>query len=74
MRGDNLPENEFRVMIIKMIQDLGKKMVAEIEKFPEMFNKELEDLKNKQTKMNDTISEMKNVLGGIHSRIMKAEK
>ena len=46
MRGDNLPENEFRVMIIKMIQDLGKKMVAEIEKFPEMFNKELEDLKN----------------------------
>ena len=26
-----LPENEFRVMIVKMIQDLGKRMEAQIE-------------------------------------------
>ena len=32
-------------------------MVEEIEKIQEMFNKELEDLKNKQ--MNDTITRMK---------------
>ena len=34
-----LPENEFRVMIVKMIQDLGKRMEAQIEKVQEMFNK-----------------------------------
>ena len=45
----NLPEKEFRIMIVKMIQDLGKKMEAKIEKTQEMFNKDLEELKNKQT-------------------------
>ena len=28
----NLPEKEFRIMIVKMIQDLGKRMEARIEK------------------------------------------
>ena len=45
----NLPENEFRIMIVKMIQDLGKRMETEIKKMQEMFNKDLEELKNKQT-------------------------
>ena len=44
----NIPEKEFRVMMVKMIQDLGKRMEAQTEKIQEMFNKELEDLKNKQ--------------------------
>ena len=35
-------------MIVKMIQILGERMEAEIEKMQEMFSKELEDLKNKQ--------------------------
>ena len=37
-----------------------------------MFNKELEDLKNKPTKMDSTISEMKTTLEAINSRIMEA--
>ena len=44
----NLPEKEFRVMIVKMIQNLRKRIEAQIQKTEEMFNKELEDLKNKQ--------------------------
>ena len=44
----NLPEKEFRKMIVKMIQDLGKRMEAKIEKMQEMFNKDLQELKNKQ--------------------------
>ena len=47
----NLPEKEFRIMIVRMIQDLGKRMEAKIEKLQEMFNKDLEELKNKQTEM-----------------------
>ena len=41
----NLPEKELRIMIVKMIQDLGKTK----EKVQEMFTKDLEELKNKQT-------------------------
>ena len=35
------------VMIVKMIQDLGKRMETQKENLKEMFNKELEDLKSK---------------------------
>ena len=47
----NLPDKEFRIMIVKMIQDLGIRMEAKIEKMQEMINKDLEELKNKQTEM-----------------------
>ena len=70
----NLPEKEFRIMIVNMIQDLGKRMEANIEKMQEMFKKHLEELKNKQTEMNNTITEMKTTLEGINSRITKAEE
>ena len=70
----NLPEKEFRIMIVKMIQDLGKRMEAKIEKMQEMFNKDLEELKNKQTEMNNTITAMKTTLEGINSRITEAEE
>ena len=39
-----------------------------------MFNKELEALKNKQTQMNNIITERKNTLEGITSRINEAEE
>ena len=70
----NLPEKEFRIMIVKMIQDLGKRIEAKIKKVQEMFNKDLEELKNTQTEMNNTISEMKTTLEGINSRITEAEE
>ena len=35
-------------MIVKIIQNLEKRMEAQTEKIKEMFNKEIEDLKNKQ--------------------------
>ena len=44
----NLPEKEFRMMIVKMIQDLRKSMKAKIEKMQEMFTKDLQELKNKE--------------------------
>ena len=55
----NLPEKEFRVMIVKMIQNLRNRMEAQIEKIQEMLNKDLE---------------MKNTLQGINNRITKAEE
>ena len=54
-------------MIVKMIQDLGKRMEVKIEKMQEMFIKDPEELNNKQTEMNDTLK-------GINSKITKAEQ
>ena len=48
----SLPEKEFRVMIVKMIHNLGNRM----EKIQETFKKKLEELKSKQTIMNNTIN------------------
>ena len=69
-----LPEKEFRIMIVKMIQDLRIRMEAKIEKMQEIINKDLEELKNKQTEMTNTITEMKTTLEGINSRIPEAEE
>ena len=48
----SLPEKEFRIMIIKMIQNLENKMElqinsleSKIEKMQEQFNKDLEEIK-----------------------------
>ena len=45
----NLPEKEFKIMILKMIQELRKRMEAKIKKMQEIFNKDQEELKNRQT-------------------------
>ena len=45
-----------------------------MEKIQETFNKDLEELKSKQTMMNNTINEIKNSLEGINSRITEAEE
>jgi len=45
----NFPGKEFRIMIVNMIQNLGKRMEVKIEKMQEMFTKDLEEIKNKQT-------------------------
>ena len=66
----NLPEKEFRVMIVKMIQNLGNRM----EKIQETFNKDLEEVKSKQTMMNNTINEIKHSPEGINRRITEAEE
>ena len=62
----NPPEKEYRVMIVKMIQNLRHRMESWIKKIQKMFNKDLEELKNKQTVMNNTITEMKSTLEGIN--------
>ena len=50
MEIGKLLEKEFRLMIVNMIQDLGKRMEAKIEKMQKMFARDLQELKNKQTR------------------------
>ena len=51
----SLPDKEFRIMIVKMIQNLENKMELQInrletmiEKMQKMFDKELEEIKSNQ--------------------------
>ena len=63
----NVPEKEFIIMIMKMIQGLRKRMEADIEKMQELFAKDLQELKNKQTETNNTLE-------GINSRTEAEEQ
>ena len=56
------------MMVVKMIKNLEIKM----EKMHESINKDLEELKNKH--INKTITEIKNILEGLNSRISEAEE
>ena len=76
----SLPEKEFRLMIVKMIQNLENKMELQInsletriEKMQEMFNTDLEEIKKSQSIMCNAITEIKNTLEGTNGRITEAE-
>ena len=76
----SLPEKKFRIMIVKMIQNLENKMELQInsletriEKMQERFNKDLEKIKKSQSIMNNAINEIRNTPEGANSRIMEAE-
>ena len=45
-----------------------------MEKMQESINKDLEELKNKHIKTNNTITEIENTLEGINTRISEAEE
>ena len=76
----NLPDKEFRIMIVEMIQTLEIKMESQInsletrtEKMQESFNKDLEEIKKRQYIMNNAINEIKNTLEATNSRITETE-
>ena len=62
----SLPEKEFRIMIIKMIQNLENKMELQInalktrtDKMQEKFNKDIGEIKKSQSIMNNAITDQK---------------
>ena len=77
----SLPEKEFRIVIVKMIQNLENKMELQInrletriEKMQEMSNKDLEKIKKSQSIMNNAINKTKNPPEGTNSRVTEAEQ
>ena len=75
-----LPDKEFLITIVKMIQNLEIKTESQInsletrtEKIQERFNKHLEEIKKSQYIMNNAINEIKNTLEATNSRITEAE-
>ena len=69
----NLSDKEFRIIIVKMIQNLENKLELQInsletriKKMQERFNKDLEEIKKSQYIMNNAINEIKNTLEGTN--------
>ena len=63
-------DKEFRIMIVKMMQNLENKLELQInsletriEKMQKRFNKYLEEIKKSQHIMNNAINEIKNTGG-----------
>ena len=77
MKIGNLPEKEFRIIMVKMIQGLGRENEFNGGKDRDNAKKILKK-RHKRTKehteMNNTITEIKNTLKGINSRITEAEE
>ena len=71
MEIGNLPEREIRIMIVKIIHDLRKTM-----KMKEMFNKDLEELKNKQDeyyirRIDSRITEIEGWINDLEDRMVE---
>ena len=60
----NIPDKKFKVVIVKMLKEVRRRMDEHSEK----FKKELEEIKKNQVELNNTITEIKNILEGINSR------
>jgi len=69
MKISNLLNKKFQLMIINLLNKLGRRRDEHNEK----FNKELENIKN-QTELKNIITEIKNALEGINNRLDDAEK
>ena len=64
-----LQDKDFRLLMLKMMQDIGKKLEAKMDNLQETLTKDIQDIKLKQEEMQNTIIEIKNSLEAANSRI-----
>ena len=48
----SLQEKDFRLLMVKMMQDIGNKLEAKMDKLQETLTKEIQDIKLKQKRCN----------------------
>jgi len=70
----SLQEKDFRLLMLKMMQDIGNKLEAKMDNLQKTLSKEIQDIKIKQEEMQNTITEIKNSLEAANSRIQEAEE
>ena len=70
----SLQEKDFRLLMLKMMQDIGNKLEAMMDNLQETLSKEMQDIKLKQEEMRNTITKIKNSLEAANSRIQEAEE
>ena len=52
-------EKDFRLLMLKMMQDIGNKLEAKMDNLQETPSKEIQDIKLQQEEMQNTITEIK---------------
>ena len=67
---NNLTEKEYKLIVIRMLIDLGRR----IDSHSENFKKELENIIKNQSELKNIIMEMKNSPDGINSRVDNTEE
>ena len=70
----SLQEKDFRLWMLKMMQDIVNKLEAKMSNLQETLTKEIRDIKLKQEEMPNTITEIKNSLEAANRRIKEAEE
>ena len=65
----SLQEKDFRLLMMKMMKDIGNKLEAKMDNLQETLSNEIQDVKVKQEEMQNTITEIKNSLEAANSRI-----
>ena len=70
----SLQEKDFRLWMLKKMQDIGNKLEAKMDNLQETLSKEIQDIQLKQEEMQNTITEIKNSLEATNSRIQEAEE
>ena len=77
METSYLPEKDFKIMAIRMLNELRGRMDEHNENLNRGIvseKKDIETLKKNQTEMKNTITEMKNTLEGFDSRLDEADR
>ena len=70
----SLQEKDFRLLMLKMMQDIGNKLEAKMDNLQETLTKEIRDINLKQEEMQNTITEIKNSLEAANSKIQEAKE
>ena len=70
----SLQEKDFRLLMLKMMQDIRNKLETKMGKVQETPSKEIQDLRIKQAEMQNKITKIKNSLEATNSRIEEAEE
>ena len=70
----SLQEKNIRLLMLKMMQDIGNKLEAKMGNLQETLSKEIQDIKCKQEETQNTISEIKISLETANSIIQEAEE
>ena len=70
----SLQEKDFRLLMLKMMQDIRNKLEAKADNLQETLSKEIQDIKLKQEEMKNTIIEIQNSGEAANSRIQEAEE
>ena len=63
----SLQEKDFRLLMLKEMQDIGNKLEAKMDNLQETLTKEIQDIKLKQEEMQNSITEMEIAAEGTNS-------